>query len=69
MEDPLFIGWQYTRDVEDETEESYKQAPVTFQEAWNMKLMVKKQQEEFELYEDDAKEEGFPTFLQYIKTL
>jgi len=34
-----------------------------------MKLMVKKQQEEFELYEDDAKEEGFPTFLQYIKAL
>jgi multimeric flavodoxin WrbA len=69
IEDPLFIGWQYTRDVKDETEESYKQAPVTFQDSWNMKLMVKKQQEEFELYEDDVKEEGFPTFLQYIKTL
>lgn len=69
IEDPLFIGWQYTLDVEDETEESYKQAPITFQDAWNMKLMVKKQQEEFDLYEDDAKEEGFPTFLQYIKML
>jgi multimeric flavodoxin WrbA len=69
VEDPLFIGWQYTRDVKDETEESYKQAPVTFQDAWNMKLMVKKPQEEFELYEDEVKEEGFPTFLQYIKTL
>jgi len=69
IEDSLFMGWQYTRDVSDETEESYKQAPVTFQDSWNMKLLVKKPQEEFDLYEDEAKEEGFPTFLNYIKNL
>jgi multimeric flavodoxin WrbA len=34
----LFIGWQFTRDENDENLKSYEQAPVTFEESWNLEL-------------------------------
>jgi len=34
----LFIGWQFTRDENDENLKSYVQDPNTFQSSWNMEL-------------------------------
>jgi hypothetical protein len=69
VEDPLFIGWQYTRDVKDESEKSYENAAPTFQVAFNMDLLVKKNQEtDFELNETNE-EDGFPTFLKFISNI
>jgi multimeric flavodoxin WrbA len=69
VEDPLFIGWQYTRDVKDESEKSYENAAPTFQVAFNMDLLVKKNQEtDFELSETNE-EDGFPTFLKFISNI
>ena len=36
----LFMGWQFTRDVLDESEKSYKEAPERFEQSWNMHLYV-----------------------------
>ena len=69
IEDPLFIGWQYTRDVMDESKESYENSAATFQTAFNMDLMVKKDQKEFDLSEGDERGDGgFPSFLDFIST-
>ena len=36
----LFMGWQFTRDVLDESEKSYKEAPERFEQSWNMHLYI-----------------------------
>lgn len=36
----LFMGWQFTRDVFDESEKSYKEAPERFEQSWNMHLYI-----------------------------
>ena len=36
----LYMGWQFTRNVEDEAVESYKEAPYTFEQSWNMQLFI-----------------------------
>ncbi len=35
---PLSIWWQYTNETDDETEDSYKQAPYAFQKSFNLIL-------------------------------
>jgi len=65
--DPLFIGWQYTRDVDDESKESYKNAPNTFEQAWNMKLFRWEKPKGTELSsEKDVKESQFLTFNDFL---
>jgi hypothetical protein len=67
IEDPLFIGWQYTRDSSDESKSSYENSAPTFQTAFNMDLLVKKDQKEFDLSEGSEKaDDGFPSFLDFI---
>ena len=69
IEDPLFIGWQYTRDSSDESKSSYENSAPTFQTAFNMDLLVKKDQKEFDLSEGGEKaDDGFPSFLDFIST-
>ena len=69
IEDPLFIGWQYTRDSSDESKASYENSAPTFQTAFNMDLLVKKDQKEFDLSEGGEKaDDGFPSFLDFIST-
>ena len=34
----LFMGWQFTRDVMDEEQNSYQEAPNTFEQAWGMEI-------------------------------
>jgi multimeric flavodoxin WrbA len=64
--DSLFLGWQYTRDVNDESDASYKNSAPTFEESWNVTLTADKDQEKFDLYESKEEENNFQTFLQFI---
>jgi hypothetical protein len=34
----LFMGWQFTRDVMDEEQKSYQEAPNTFEQAWGVEI-------------------------------
>lgn len=71
--DPLFIGWQYTRDSNDETQESYRNAVDTFEQAWNMKLFHWEKPKGTELSTEKANESHqfvtFKDFLREIKNL
>lgn len=48
----LYMGWQFTRDIEDESVASYKQAPFTFDQSWNMQLFIP------ELKESESREDA-----------
>jgi hypothetical protein len=34
----LFMGWQFTRDLMDEEQKSYQEAPNTFEQAWGVEI-------------------------------
>ena len=34
----LFMGWQFTRDVMDEEQKSYQEAPNTFEQSWGVEI-------------------------------
>lgn len=63
--DELFLGWQYTRDVYDESEASYKNAPDTFSQAWNVPIYKwdKNQKEE------NQSERVFYTFKEFLNEI
>ncbi len=65
----LFLGWQYTRDVNDESEESYKNSASTFEKSWGVKLVADKDQEEFNLSESKETDNDFLTFLEFISNI
>jgi multimeric flavodoxin WrbA len=71
--DPLFIGWQYTRDLNDESPESYRNAPDTFEQSWNMKLLRWEKKKGTELSTDKKPNESqfftFKDFLNELKNL
>jgi multimeric flavodoxin WrbA len=68
--DPLFIGWQFTRDVYDETPESYKEAPSAFEQSWGVTLTVDKDIEKKDLYESNGAELlTFNDFLESLKNI
>jgi len=64
----LFMGWQFTRDILDESEESYKEAPYTFEQSWSLQLYIP----EIKHGEEPAKEpksfkvKGFGDFLNQL---
>ena len=64
--DPLFIGWQYTRDSNDETQESYKNAVDTFEQAWNMQIFKWEKPEGTELSIEKSNESNFVTFKDFL---
>jgi multimeric flavodoxin WrbA len=39
----LFLGWQFTRDVQDEEQKSYQEAPNTFEQAWGLEIPQKEE--------------------------
>ena len=45
----LFMGWQFTRDTDDEEQKSYQESPSTFEQSWGMEIPNK---------EETIKEEG-----------
>ena len=65
----LFIGWQYTRDANDESPESYKNAPETFEISWNMPLYHWEKEEGTELGVEKNENETFRTFNQFISEI
>lgn len=38
IDERLFMGWQYTRDMNDESQKSYQNAPDTFEQSWGIPL-------------------------------
>jgi len=67
--DSLFLGWQYTRDVNDESEQSYANSASTFEKSWGVKLVSDKEQEEFNLSESEDSDNDFLTFLEFISNI
>lgn len=39
----LYLGWQYTRDTLDESQESYQNAPEVFEQSWGMEIPLEKE--------------------------
>jgi hypothetical protein len=64
--DSLFIGWQYTRDSNDETQESYRNAVDTFEQAWNIKLFNWEKPKGTELSIEKSNESHFVTFKDFL---
>jgi multimeric flavodoxin WrbA len=64
----LFMGWQFTRDVQDESEESYKEAPYTFEQSWSLQLYIPdiKHGEESPQEPKSFKVKGFGDFLSQL---
>ena len=62
----LFIGWQYTRDMNDENPASYKNAPDTFEIAWNMPLYHWEKEEGTELEVEKNESQSFRTFNEFL---
>jgi multimeric flavodoxin WrbA len=63
--DDLFLGWQYTRDVYDESQESYKNAPATFEQSWNVPVFRWSKDEKG----DQQMERAFYTFKEFLNEI
>ena len=64
----LFMGWQYTRDENDESPDSYKEAPEVFEIVWDTPLVHWEKPKGTELSTDEPPNESetFPTFIDFI---
>jgi multimeric flavodoxin WrbA len=58
----LFMGWQFTRDVFDETKASYQEAPERFEQSWNMHLYIP-QLKEGKIFPETFQIKNFGDFL------
>jgi hypothetical protein len=38
----LFMGWQFTRDTDDEEQRSYQESSSSFEQSWEWKFQIKK---------------------------
>jgi multimeric flavodoxin WrbA len=71
----LFMGWQYTRDSNDESPESYKASPDAFEVAWNTPVFHWEKEKGTELSnekqpnESDATFRTFNEFINEIKSI
>jgi multimeric flavodoxin WrbA len=63
----LYMGWQYTRDVNDESQESYRNAVDTFEIAWNTPIFHWEKEKGTELSNDEKpnESESFRTFEEF----
>ena len=41
--DEIFLGWQFTRDVSDENQKSYQEAPNAFEQSWGIEIPKKEE--------------------------
>ena len=66
--DELFMGWQYTRDSNEESPESYRDAVDTFEVAWNTPLFHWEKENGTELSTDEKPNESqtFRTFNEFV---
>jgi len=66
--DELFMGWQYTRDSNEESPESYRDAVDTFEVAWNTPLFHWEKEKGTELSTDEKPNESqtFRTFNEFV---
>jgi multimeric flavodoxin WrbA len=64
----LYMGWQYTRDANEESPESYRDAVDTFEVAWNTPLFHWEKEKGTELSNDEKPNESqsFRTFNEFI---
>jgi len=75
IDESLFIGWQYTRDLSDESENSYKDAPNAFEQSWGTEIYRWEKKEGTELSVETSTSESrshietFGQFLDKIKFL
>jgi|688.fasta_scaffold16235_16 multimeric flavodoxin WrbA len=68
----LFMGWQYTRDENDENPESYRNAPNTFENSWGIPLYRWEKKESDKLStekEPNESEKVFYTFKEYLNEI
>jgi hypothetical protein len=61
------MGWQYTRDLNDESQESYRNAVDTFEVAWNTPIFHWEKEKGTELSNDEKPNESqsFITFEEF----
>ena len=57
----LFMGWQYTRDIFDESPASYKNAPDTFEQSWDMQI--------YKWEKESHNENKFYTFREFLNEI
>ena len=62
----LFMGWQFTRDENDESRGSYEIAPQTFDSSWNMQLYIPQIKESRETPSYKISVKSFSEFLKFI---
>lgn len=67
----LYMGWQYTRDVNDESPEAYRDAVDTFEIAWNTPLFHWEKEKGTELSNDVKPNESqsFRTFSEFVNEI
>ena len=67
----LYMGWQYTRDVNDESPEAYRDAVDTFEIAWNTPLFHWEKEKGTELSTDEKPNESqtFRTFNEFVNEI
>jgi multimeric flavodoxin WrbA len=68
----LYMGWQYTRDANEESPESYRDAVDTFEVAWNTPLFHWEKEEGTELSTDEKPNESdttFRTFNEFVNEI
>lgn len=63
MDPNLYIGWQYTRDVMDEADESYKNAPLVFTQSTGVNVEAKEKSVKENLSDKGTGVLDFQTFL------
>lgn len=75
VDDRLFMGWQYTRDMYDESQKSYQNTPDTFEQSWGIPLYHWEKKPGTELsvhkpvYEDFPYAKSFNDFLKKIEQI
>lgn len=71
VSEELYMGWQYTRDVNDESPEAYRDAVDTFEIAWNTPLFHWEKEKGTELSTDEKPNESqtFRTFNEFVNEI
>lgn len=62
----LFMGWQFTRDSNDESTTSYQAAPQTFDFSWNMELYIPQLKESRQTPSFKISVKNFSDFLKSL---
>ncbi len=75
QDDNLYLGWQYTRDVNDENKGSYLDAPSAFEDSWDMSVYRWEKKKGTELSVEQKTDESkqfvrdFSSFLKAVSSI